>query len=66
MSFPLPISLRNPDVRGASPDPSLTGFPADCFPSPTRNDPVLDVVMLVLIVALFGLSWGFVRLCEKL
>jgi hypothetical protein len=27
---------------------------------------VLDLVLLVLMIALFGLCWGLVRLCERL
>jgi len=27
---------------------------------------MLDLLLLVLVVAFFALSWGFVRLCEKL
>jgi len=26
----------------------------------------LDVLMILLVIAFFALSWGFVRLCEKL
>jgi len=27
---------------------------------------MLDGLMVLLVVVFFGLSWGFVRLCEKL
>jgi len=27
---------------------------------------MLDLVLLLLIVAFFGFTWGLVRLCEKL
>jgi len=27
---------------------------------------MLDVLMILLVIAFFALSWGFVRLCEKL
>jgi len=27
---------------------------------------MLDVLLILLVVVFFALSWGFVRLCEKL
>jgi hypothetical protein len=30
-----------------------------------ESHPMMDVVFLVLTAALFALSWGLVRLCER-
>jgi hypothetical protein len=32
----------------------------------TKGDVPMDAVFIVLILALFALSWGFIKLCEKI
>ena len=32
----------------------------------SREIVMLDLLLILLVVAFFALSWGFVRLCEKL
>jgi hypothetical protein len=51
-------------VETGSLEPALTGAP---LASREEGDPVMaDITYVGLVLTFFGLSWLFVRLCERL
>jgi hypothetical protein len=57
-------SLHNPDVAGSRPNPSLTPDTLRYRPY-SREQSMMDIGMLVLVAVLALLTWGLLRLCEK-